>query len=40
MRDKLIHGYMGVDISVIWKTCQEDIPQLERLINNTFLPKT
>ena len=40
MRDKLIHDYMGVDISVIWKTCQEDVLQLESLLNNTFFPKT
>ena len=39
MRDKLIHDYMGVEISVIWKTCQEDIPELERLLRSAFFPK-
>ena len=34
MRDKLIHDYLGVDIQVVWKTVQEDIPFLENLINN------
>jgi uncharacterized protein with HEPN domain len=33
MRDKLIHDYLGVDVTVVWKTLKEDIPTLERLIN-------
>ena len=32
MRDKLIHDYLGVDVSVVWKTIKEDIPALERLM--------
>jgi len=32
MRDKLIHDYLGVDVSVVWKTIKEDIPALERSI--------
>jgi uncharacterized protein with HEPN domain len=32
MRDKLIHDYLGVDVSVVWKTIEEDIPALERFI--------
>ena len=33
MRDKLIHDYFGVDLEVLWKTVQEDLPLLEtRLI--------
>jgi uncharacterized protein with HEPN domain len=32
MRDKLIHDYLGVDVSVVWKTIKEDIPALERFI--------
>jgi len=28
MRDKLIHDYFGVDIDIIWKTIQQDIPYL------------
>ena len=31
MRDKLIHEYFGVDISVVWKTVKEDIPYLKSL---------
>ena len=32
MRDKLIHEYFGVDHQVLWKTAQEDIPSVRRLI--------
>lgn len=30
MRDKLIHGYFGVDLSLVWKTVQEDLSPLEQ----------
>ena len=29
MRDKLIHGYFGVDIEQVWLTTREDIPALK-----------
>ncbi|MDY6773995.1 MAG: DUF86 domain-containing protein [Candidatus Nanohaloarchaea archaeon] len=29
MRDKLIHGYFGVDLETVWDTVQEDIPELQ-----------
>ncbi len=28
MRDKLIHEYHGVDLEIVWKTVQEDVPAL------------
>jgi uncharacterized protein with HEPN domain len=28
MRDKLIHGYFGVNLDVVWRTVQEDLPRL------------
>ena len=28
MRDKLIHGYFGVDIEAVWETIKRDIPAL------------
>lgn len=28
MRDKLIHDYFGVDLQVVWRTVQEDLPPL------------
>lgn len=32
MRDKLIHGYFGVDIGAVWDTVKNDIPDLEKRI--------
>jgi len=29
MRNKVIHGYFGVDLKVIWKTIHEDLPPLK-----------
>jgi len=34
MRDKLIHDYIGVNLHVVWKTVQEDIPRLESLLES------
>ena len=28
-RDKLIHGYIGVDLKVIWQTLEADLPPLK-----------
>lgn len=28
MRNKLIHGYFGVDLEVLWRTVQVDLPPL------------
>ena len=37
-RDKLIHDYIGVNLSVVWRTLQDDLPsligQLETLLND------
>jgi uncharacterized protein with HEPN domain len=33
MRDKLIHDYLGVDISVVWKTIEIDLPLLKEMIS-------
>lgn len=30
MRDKLIHGYFGVDLDAVWDTATRDIPSLKR----------
>ena len=29
MRDKMIHGYFGVDLKRVWSTVKEDIPNLK-----------
>ena len=28
MRDKVIHDYFGVDLEVVWRTLQDDLPPL------------
>jgi len=33
MRDKLIHGYFGVDLRVVWKTLQIDLPPLKSMLD-------
>ncbi len=32
MRDKLIHGYFGVDLEVLWNTTHTKLPPLEAQI--------
>ena len=32
MRDKLIHNYFGVDMSIVWDTFQKDLPVLKKQI--------
>ena len=32
MRDKLIHDYFGVDVKVVWRTVEVDIPELKKQI--------
>lgn len=36
IRDKLIHDYVSVNLEVVWKTVQEDLPpllpQIERIL--------
>lgn len=34
MRNKMIHEYFGVDIGIIWKTVQEDLPELKAKIKD------
>lgn len=32
MRDKLSHGYFGVDIEIVWKTAEKRLPELKQVI--------
>jgi uncharacterized protein with HEPN domain len=32
MRDKVIHDYFGVDLEVLWKTVQQDLPELQQAV--------
>jgi len=29
-RNELIHGYFNRDLTIIWQTCQEDLPELKK----------
>jgi len=33
-RDKLIHQYFGVDLSLVWQSVKDDVPLLVRELNN------
>lgn len=37
MRDKLIHGYFGVDLAVVWKTATQEVPTLEPVIRRILV---
>ncbi len=32
MRNKVIHEYSGIELEVVWKTMEEDFPNLEKQI--------
>lgn len=34
MRNKLAHDYFGIDLEVIWRTIQEDLPALQASIEH------
>lgn len=36
MRDKLIHGYFGVDIEIVWKVIKDELPPLKPLIEQVL----
>jgi len=36
MRDKLIHGYFGVDIEKVWDTTRDDLPILRKQVTGIF----
>ena len=31
-RDKVIHGYFGVDLKTLWTTVRDDLPPLKQLV--------
>jgi uncharacterized protein with HEPN domain len=37
MRDKLIHGYFGVDLDAVWDTATKDIPELKEKIEKIIV---
>jgi uncharacterized protein with HEPN domain len=32
MRDKVIHGYFGVDLRLIWEVVERELPSLDRTV--------
>jgi uncharacterized protein with HEPN domain len=32
MRDKVVHGYFGVDVRTLWNTVKDDLPPLKQLV--------
>lgn len=36
MRDRLVHGYFGVDLEILWETAKEDVPRLKNLISKVI----
>ena len=36
LRDKLIHGYFGIDLNLVWSVVQNEIPLLKEQIKNSF----
>lgn len=34
MQNKVLHEYFGVDLEILWKTIQEDIPGLKEPIKD------
>jgi uncharacterized protein with HEPN domain len=38
MRDKVIHGYSGVDAAVVWRTVKEDLPRVREAVQS-LLPQ-
>ncbi len=36
MRDILIHEYFGININIVWKTVQKDIPKLKKEIEELY----
>ena len=32
MRDKMIHEYFGINLSIVWQTIEDDLPTLETVI--------
>ena len=38
MRDKVIHGYFGVDAALVWRTVKDDLPRVREAVRS-LLPQ-
>lgn len=34
LRNRIVHGYSGVNLSIVWDTIKEDLPQLASELEN------
>jgi len=34
MRDKLIHDYINVNLRIVWRTVQEEVPAVQRNVQD------
>ena len=39
LRNRIVHGYDGVNLSVIWTTVREDLPRLEQQLSAILTEK-
>jgi uncharacterized protein with HEPN domain len=37
MRNRIVHGYFGIDMEAVWRTATNDLPQLEAAIRKSGL---
>lgn len=39
MRNRMVHGYFDVDLSIVWDTVQSSLPELESQLRVAIEPK-
>ena len=39
MRNRLVHAYFDINLDIVWKTVQEDLPELIALLEKAIPPK-
>jgi len=39
MRNRLVHNYFDVDLSLLWTTVNSDLPDLIRILESILEPK-
>lgn len=37
MRDKVAHGYWGIDYEIVWRVVQEELPTVEPLLREAYV---
>ena len=40
MRDRLIHGYFGVDYELVWDVVKRKVPELQREVEKMLVEET